>query len=214
MTRLAILGAGGHAKVVADAALLQGCASVVFFDDRWPQLDVIGPWCVNGALAALLTYSPSVDAAVVAIGDNEIRLTKQRSLMEAGLSLFTVIHPRAVISPLAEIGEGTVIFAGAVVNAFARLGLGCIVNTGATVDHDCELGDGVHVSPGSHLGGGVRIGRGSSVGIGASVKPGVSIGAAVFVGAGAAVVGDVADGLTVVGVPARPIVRSQSFPSS
>jgi hypothetical protein len=36
--RLAILGASGHGKVVADAAGLAGWDEVVFFDDAWPGL--------------------------------------------------------------------------------------------------------------------------------------------------------------------------------
>jgi sugar O-acyltransferase (sialic acid O-acetyltransferase NeuD family) len=212
VNHLAILGAGGHGKVVADAALLQGCSVIAFFDDDWPRVAATGPWPVSGTLTDLVASGP-VGGAVVAIGDNTVRLARQRTLAEAGIFLFTVVHPRAAISPFAEIGAGSVIFAGAVVNAFARLGLGCIVNTAATVDHDCVLADGVHLSPGAHLGGGVSVGLRSTIGIGASVKHGVSIGADVMIGAGAAVIDHIPDGMTVVGVPARPIVRLDSSSS-
>lgn len=202
MKQLAILGASGHGKVVADAALLAGW-SVVFFDDAWPRVSANGPWLVVGTTADLLRQANRFEGAVVAIGDNAVRLTKQRELVDNGVALISVIHRAAVVSSFAEVGAGCVIFAGAVLNPFARLGAGCILNTGAAVDHDCLLADGVHVSPGAHLGGGVIVGEASWIGIGASVKHGVSVGAGAVVGAGAAVVENVADGVAVAGVPAR-----------
>lgn len=203
MTRLAILGASGHGRVVADAALLSGWSEVIFFDDAWPHTRNNGPWPVEGKTADLLQRRTTFDAALVAIGDNQTRLSRQSELLAGKIMLATVLHPAAVVSPYARVGAGSVIVAGAVVNAFAVLGSGCIVNTGASVDHDCVLGDGVHVSPGAHLGGTVRVGEASWIGIGSAVKEGVSIGARVTVGAGAAVVDDIPDGLTVIGVPAR-----------
>jgi sugar O-acyltransferase (sialic acid O-acetyltransferase NeuD family) len=203
--QLAVLGASGHGKVVSDAALLAGWESVVFFDDAWPTVSAIGPWPVVGATAELLGAAAQYGGAVVAIGDNSARLKKQRELAYGRVILASIIHPASVVSRFAEIGAGSVVFAGAVVNPFARLGPGCIVNTCASIDHDCELDAGVHVSPGARLGGRVRVGEAAWIGIGAAVKQGISIGSGVVIGAGAVVVSDVADGLTVVGVPARPL---------
>lgn len=203
MKTLAILGASGHGKVVADAALAGGWDAIEFYDDAWPSLERVGPWPVSGSSAELLRKASAIDGAVVAIGNNRVRLTKMRELRMKGVPLVSVVHPAAVISRYAIIGAGCVVFAGAVVNAFAKLGAGCIVNTGATIDHDCELADGVHVSPGSNLGGGVVVGEATWVGIGACVRHCVSLGGDVIVGAGAAVVENVAPGATVVGVPAR-----------
>lgn len=202
MKRLAILGASGHGKVVADAAIAAGWGEIRFFDDAWPTLKHIGPWSVVGATNELLRDSDNVDGAIVAIGDNKTRLAKMRQI-SIGVPLTSIIHPAAVVSPYASIGIGSAVFAGAIVNAFARLGMGCIVNTGATIDHDCNLGDGVHVSPGANLGGQVVVGAATWIGIGASVKHCVSLGDHVVVGAGAAVVSDIVSGQSVVGVPAR-----------
>ena len=197
------MGAGGHGRVVADAALLSGWDEVVFFDDAWPETKVTGPWPIAGKSADVARNLANYKSVIVAIGNNAIRVNKQRQLEAQSMSVASVVHPSAVVSPYARIGQGTAILAGAVVNPFAVVGAACIVNTGASVDHDCVLGDGVHVSPGARLGGGVRVGEGSWIGIGAAVKEGVKIGANVMVGAGAAVVDEVTDGITVVGVPAR-----------
>ena len=199
MPSMAILGAGGHGRVVADCAEAAGWDEIVFFDDA----SVDGPGPVAGRADDLLERARDYDGVVVAIGDNATRLAWHRRLQERGLTPAVVIHPRAVVSSRCAIGPGSVLVAGAVVNIGARLGDAVIVNTGATVDHDCVLGDGVHVSPGANLAGGVVVGAESWIGIGAAVREGVQIGARVRIGAGAAVVTSVSDSATVAGVPAR-----------
>lgn len=201
--RLAILGASGHGKVVADIALLTGWSEVLFFDDAWPEITVVGPWPVIGDSQALLDQPSAYGGVVVAIGDNRTRLDKMRLFEEQGSQPVTLIHPSALISRYASVGKGTVICASAVINAFAEIGCGCIVNTGATVDHDCAIADGVHVSPGAHLGGAVRVDKATWIGLGACVKQCVQIGEDAIVGMGAVVIRDVPPEVTVVGNPAR-----------
>lgn len=205
MNRLAILGASGHGKVVADCAEACGWQQVVFFDDAWPEVSQNGHWPVAGTSEDLLAELASFAGVLVAIGSNSIRRDKLTMLEGEGASLITVVHPAAVVSQYAHIGTGSVVFAGAIVNADARLGSGSIINTGASIDHDCVLGECVHVSPGARLAGGVAVGDLSWIGIGAVVKQLVRIGESVIVGAGAAVVKDVGDSLTVIGVPARTV---------
>ena len=203
MKRLAILGASGHGKVVADIAERLGWSEIRFFDDRWPGHERNGVWPVVGDAAALLAAASGHDGVVVAIGDNAARLTRHRDLQRAGVEPVVLCHPSASRSPRAAIGAGSVLMAGAVVNVDSQLGEAVIINTGATVDHDCRLGDAVHLSPGAHLAGNVQVGAGSWIGIGAVVRQGVRIGSRVVVGAGAVVLNDVPDDATVVGVPAR-----------
>lgn len=208
MSSLAILGAGGHGRVVADAAECAGeWRDIVFFDKAWPQQNQNGPWPIIGDETAFFKRANQFDQVLIAIGDNSIRLERLRQV-PATATLATLVHPYATISRHADLGEGSVVFAGAVVNVGARVGRGSIINTGATVDHDCVLDDGVHISPGANLGGGVQVGRTTWVGIGASVKQYVHIGANVIVGAGAAVVDSFPDDVTVVGVPAQILIRS------
>ena len=205
MKRLAIVGASGHGKVVADCAELSGWDEIVFFDDAWPARTSLANWAVEGSSDALVARLNEFHGAVVAIGNNAIRREKCNHLALAGVTLVSIVHPSATISRYAQLGQGTVVLAGAVVNMDARLGTGCIVNTSACVDHDCVLGDFVHVSPRAALAGGVIVGDRSWIGIGAVARPLVRIGRDVQIGAGAAVVSDVPDNVTFVGVPARPI---------
>ncbi|PPA04925.1 acetyltransferase [Pseudomonas sp. MWU12-2312b] len=208
MKRLAILGASGHGKVVADTAECCGWQEIEFFDDAWPQQSFIGVWPVVGTTGDLLSRVKEFDGVLVAIGNNSIRRSKIDALKALGAHLPVLVHPSSTISRLAEIGSGTVVFASAVVNAYAIVGEGVILNTGCSIDHDCILGVCVHVSPGARLAGGVNVGDGTWIGIGACVRQMLNVGSNVVVGAGAAVVCSISDNMTVAGVPARKITRS------
>lgn len=205
MASIAVFGAGGHGRVVAEIALALGMEVSAFIDDAGG----IGP--VDGRPVLSLKRfleSRGGEGVALGIGGNVARAAVYERLRGGGVKLVSLIHPSAVISPTAVVGEGSVVMATAVLNASARCARGVIVNTGAIIEHDCELADFVHVSPNAALGGGVRVGARSHVGIGASVLPLIKIGADVRVGGGACVTRDVADSLTVVGVPARALSRS------
>lgn len=206
MSTLVVLGAGGHGRVVAEAALeTSRWRKVVLLDDRYPELSRAGGFEVVGTLADVADLAYGDREALVAVGANARRLGLLKGLLSGGWTLPVLVHPSAWVSRSAVLGAGSVVLAQAAVNGGAQLGLGAIVNTGATIDHDCQLGDGVHVSPGAHIGGEVAIGDLSWVGIGASVRHCIQIGSGATIGAGAAVVADVKDGHTVVGVPARQL---------
>jgi acetyltransferase EpsM len=206
---LVVVGAGGHARVVADIVRLLGRYSIVgYLDDVNPGRRGTS-WngaTILGGLDQLATLRASgVQAAVVAIGDCEARLRTAGRLADAGFDLPVFCHPHAVAAADAEIDAGTVLVAGAVVNPGARVGAHVIVNTSASVDHDCVIGDGVHIACGARLGGGVQVGRGSWIGLSAAVKDHVRIGAGTVIGAGALVLDDVPDGVIAYGVPAKVI---------
>ncbi len=203
MSRLLIVGAGGHGAVIAEAAAEAGdWEKIEFLDDNSVCSQVLG-FPVIGTVGNMMAHLGQSTSVLIALGNNIRRLELLDLAAGAGGRLATVIHSSAQISPSVSIGPGGAVFAGAIVNARARIGLGAILNTGATVDHDCFIGDAVHISPGANLAGEVTVGDCSWIGIGASVREGISIGRNCIVGAGAAVVTDVADGTKVGGVPAR-----------
>ncbi|MFM7051626.1 MAG: NeuD/PglB/VioB family sugar acetyltransferase [Planctomycetota bacterium] len=206
---IVILGAGGHAAVVAESAQAAGHAlHAIAARERPEAIAPLGalPWlgdpddpAVAARLDALVAAGVRLHAAV---GDAGLRM---RWFARFGAHAFaTVVDRSAIVSPSAAIGAGAFIAPRATVNARATLADGAIVNTGATIEHDCALGACSHVAPAAVLCGGVRVGQGSLVGAGAVVVPGIAVGANATIGAGSVVVRDVEASSTAVGVPARP----------
>lgn len=204
---LIIIGAGGHGKVVADAARMSNRWNrIAFVDDIYPKNKKCSSWDIIGSINSM-----SLDASaefVVAIGDNYTRFKVFSNLKGKGMKAASIVHPTAYISPDSVIGSGTVVLANAVINIGSSLGDCCIVNTSTTIDHDCVIGNSAHISPGANLAGEVNVGDFSWVGIGAAIRQQVCIGNDVVVGAGAVVLNDIADKLIVVGVPAKPLLAS------
>ncbi len=199
---LLIFGAGGHGRVVADAARAEG-ATGLLASDRNPTL-CVGELLPGIALHQIDAPLPAQAAALhVAIGHNTARERESRAL---GMQrLRTVCHPAGSVSPFAQLGVGCFVAAQAVVAPGAQLGVGVIVNHAAVVDHDCRIGDFTHIAPGAVLGGEVRIGPGVLIGAGAVVLPGRSVAAGAVVGAGAVVRNNIDSSGTWVGVPARRV---------
>ena len=197
MKKLAIIGASGHGKVVADIARRNGYKEIVFLDDN-DSIHECGGYPVIGKS----TEAGTIDAdVIIGIGNAGVRKQIQESLPDE--KLVTLIHPDAVVAEDVVIGKGTVVMAGAVINPGVRIGKGCIINTCSSVDHDCEVGDYVHIAVGSHLCGTVSVGSGTWIGAGATVSNNTSICTDCMIGAGAVIVNDIRESGTYVGVPAR-----------
>lgn len=208
--RLLVLGAGGHGKVVADAARASGgWDEIAFLDDRYPGLTMVGSWPVVGRFEDASAFVSQYPDAALGIGDNGFRAELFQALRSQGFALPAIVHPAAAISLDAKVGSGVVVFAQAVVNIGAVLEDAVIINSAAVVEHDCQVGGACHISPGAVLAGGVQVGGLSWIGMGAVVRQGLRIGSQVRVGAGAAVVTNIVDGDTVVGVPARPMTNKE-----
>ncbi len=189
-----LIGAGGHGKVIQEILKSNGVSLKAFIDDNREMKSLRG--------IPVLHSDDGLSPVIVSVGANNVR---KRIVQRLCCEFATAIHPSAVVSPSAVIGEGTVVMAGAIINADAVIGKHCIVNTGASVDHECVIGDYCHIAPHATLCGQVHVGEGALIGVGASVIPCVQVGAWSVVGAGAAVVSDVPDGTTVVGVPAKEL---------
>lgn len=198
MSKLFLYGAGGHAKVVAEIAELNGYEYIVFCEDE-PKKDKLLGYEVTGVLG-------ENEDCLLAIGNNSAREKLAKSLSNNFVKL---IHPQINISNRSEVGIGTVIMAGVTINVEATIGKHCIINTNASIDHDCVIEDYVHLSPNVALAGNVTIGEGTHVGIGACVIQGIKIGKWCTVGAGAVVIRDIPDGAIVVGNPASIIKQNE-----
>ncbi|MSR41787.1 MAG: acetyltransferase [Phycisphaerales bacterium] len=208
---LIMLGGGGHAAVVAESATRVGHARIAFAADQEPK-DLCAlygaTWC--GAILSERVANAVRDGTQLhaAVGDGALRMEWMAAL--GATNFATIIDPSAVVSSSAQVGAGVFIAVRAIVNARASIGAGSIINSGAIVEHDCVLANGVHISPGAILCGAVTVGALTHIGAGAVVLPGIRIGERARVGAGAVVTKDVADGLTVAGVPATTHIRASA----
>ena len=202
MKNLAILGAGGHGKVAANIAEQLGW-NIHFFDLAYPTVTHCGHWQVLGDEQSLIKHASRYDAVFVAIGNNEIRATKQQEIKALGFTITSLISPNATLSEYIEIGEGVLIVDNACINIGTTIADGVIINTGANIDHDNILGAYSHISPGVNIAGDVTIGQQSWIGIGSSIIHQITIADNVIVGAGAVIINDVPANVTVVGCPAR-----------
>lgn len=203
-----ILGAGGHARVVAEAAAILGLSVAGYLapqavdPDRAPHPRHLGD---DGAIPALLAAGHDF---ILGTGFVDGAGAARRAALVARIPedrLARLIHPRAMVSPSARIGRGVFLAVGAILGAGSRVDTGAILNSGAIVDHDCRIGVNSHVATGSRVAGGVTIGRNCLIGAGAVIRQGVIIGDGAVAAAGAAVIADVAPGSIVAGVPARPL---------
>ena len=119
-----------------------------------------------------------------------------------------IIARTAEVSNYVKLGEGTIIMNQSLLTVDIEAGDFFLCNYGCSVGHDCRFGDFVTLNPGARISGNVSVDECSTVGVGASVIQGVSIGKNTIIGAGAAVISDVRDGITTVGVPARPLEKT------
>lgn len=200
---LLVIGGGGHAKVVIDVARAAGFNPVAALDPGTTGSFCNGVEVVGDDDRAPELFAGGLRSCVIAIGDNRLRCRIAERLLEIGFIMPALVHPSAVVSPSAMIGDGSVVMPLAVINAAATIGRLVIVNSAAVVEHDCVLGDGCHVAPGTRLGGCVTVGRQTMIGIGSAVRPEARIGDHAVVGAGSTVIADVPAGSLAVGTPAR-----------
>jgi sugar O-acyltransferase (sialic acid O-acetyltransferase NeuD family) len=146
---------------------------------------------------------PAPEAAAI-VGAGGDRLAHWAGLADHGWSAVSVIHPGAHVSPSARVGAGCVVGPGAVIGATSELGEHVLLGRGSLLGHHAVLEAGATLNPGANVAGHVRVGRGVTVGMGAIVADHLEVGAGAMIAAGAAVVRDVAAGIRVQGVPARP----------
>jgi sugar O-acyltransferase (sialic acid O-acetyltransferase NeuD family) len=206
---IAIFGAGGLGRELLQVLRDLGipCAGFVV-DQEFPAPDAVCGVVVHRSVFAL-AENPSV-SFVIALGNPDARARAAAKLEhQIGSRFATIIHPRTWITDTVNIGPGSMVFGFTSITANTSLGRHVLINPGTTIAHDCELADFATLGPSCALAGGVVVEEGAELGIGVRVAPGVRIGRAAVIGAGAVCIRPVLPGTTVVGVPARPIVRDR-----
>ena len=188
--KLAIIGAGGHGKVVGEIALLNQYDTINFFDDKISEIKNF-PFGIVGNIELLKKNLKNYDDFFVAIGDNVSRCDKISWLKKEKKNLVNLIHPKSTVSKFSSIEAGSCVMANAAINAGTLIKEGVIINTSASIDHDCLIEDYALVSPTCSLSGNVKVGKFTHLGTGTSVHPGINIGQNVKTGIGSKIYKDI-----------------------
>ena len=202
MESLIVFGAGGHGRVVADAAFLEGCwTNIVVTDGNASTCQ--GELLPGFPLIQEQSARKLVAVIHIAIGNNIAR--QKIAATWNSQHLVSVVHPLAAVSRFSAIGFGCFVAAAAVVGPAANLGRCVIINHGAVVEHDVAIADFSHISENAILGGHVKVGQRALIGPGVVVLPSLTIGEDVTVNPGAVVSGNLLQPGIYSGNPARKI---------
>lgn len=210
MTAVLILGAGGTGRDVMDwlpelRAAGRPLEVLGFLDDDPAKRGLeIGGAKVLGPLTDIVRFP---DASIIdALGSP--RSYRGRPKLVAAFPdsrAVTVVHPLARVSSRAVIGAGSIIYPFAFIGPDVVLGRHVVVLSHGSLNHDVRIGDFAILASHVSLGGGATIGRACYLGMRATVREGIQVGDGALVGMGAVVTDDVPAGVTVVGMPARPL---------
>lgn len=213
--KVAIIGAGGHARVVYEILRHDKNMEVTAFVDsvlRGADEKIMGISVVGDHSVLPNLIKEGVKGFIVAVGDNEIRKQHFLNIQNMGLEPINAVHPTAHIAYNAKIGTGVVIATAATIVTGAKIGNNTIINTGAIIEHEDIIEENVHIGPGTSIAGRVTVKKGTFVGIGCTIKEYITIGKNAVIGAGSIVLKDIPDNAVAVGAPAKVIkIKNKEF---
>ena len=205
MSKLVLIGGGGHCKSVLDVALrMNEFEEIVITDpDIAPGSLILGCSVVGDDRCLDQLRHDGVDYAFITVGSVQINPLREKLAKKAtsyGFKFPIIQDPSAIVAGSAVIGDGTFIGKNVVINAEANVGKHCIINTGAIIEHECGVGDFSHISVGTILCGEVSVGDNCMIGTGSTVIQCINIGNSVVIGANSTVLTDVGDNMKCYGI--------------
>jgi sugar O-acyltransferase (sialic acid O-acetyltransferase NeuD family) len=214
---LVLLGASGNALDVLDVVDALNASAPTWevlgvLDDGRPRGHIWNGLTVLGPLSDL----HRLDGCwfINTIGSDQSFRLRPQLVANTGLPperFATLIHPRAAVSPHAQVGCGVLIQAGAVVAGNVTLDDHVAVGPGCLIGHDSVIGPHALLAPGAIISGFCQLGTACYIGAGAMLRQRVQVGAGALVGMGAVVLHEVADAATVIGNPAHPLRNHEAI---
>ena len=216
MEEIVLIGGGGHCKVIIEAILAAKKYDIIGIIDSGNSTIryLMGVPVIGGDNYLKRCFRKGVKfcfISVGSVGNPASRIRLYNKAKKIGFKFPNIIHPNAMISKFAVLGEGNYIAPGVIINTGAVIGNHCIINTGAIIEHDCRVGDFVHVAPGTKISGGVELKRYSHIGTGSSIREYLNIGENSIIGVGSVVVKDIGDNIVAYGNPCAK-VRLNKYP--
>lgn len=215
-TVIAVYGASGFGREIMPLVKAQYYA--MFSDVRFVFVDDGGEGnSLNDypilSYSEFLALNVTNKFVVLAIANSLIREKLIAKCEADEIDVLSVVADNAVVLDEVEIGEGAILCHFTQLTSNIKIGKQFHANIYSYVAHDCVIGDYVTFAPGVRCNGNIHIEDHAYIGTGAIIKQGTPskplvIGKSAVVGMGAVVTKDVPPGVTVVGNPARPLVKS------
>lgn len=209
MKKIAILGGGGHAKVVASIIMKLNNYEIIGYIDKHNNGEILSIPYIGDDDNFIRNQKNKVGFVALGIGQiksSELRKSIVKKYVDADYKFPPIISPTAIINYNLQVGNGTIIMDGVVINIDSQIGEYSIINTNSTIEHDCKIGDYVHIAPGVTMSGEVKIGDNCMIGVGSTIIQGISIISNVVLGAGSIVHKNITASGVYVGNPLRKIV--------
>jgi sugar O-acyltransferase (sialic acid O-acetyltransferase NeuD family) len=203
--KIYIVGAGTYGEAMCELANILGYNVEGFYDDDYEKH---GKLLMGVKIIDSFNNLKNEDFLdknfIVAVGNNKIRQNMCCKINKNGGHTPSLIHPTAVISPSAEIGNGVYIQAMAYIWTNVKINDYCIISPNVVIAHHSNIGEACLISTGTVVGASIKIKEKSFLGIGTIIVTGISeIGENSLIGAGAVVLKNVAPNSVMVGNPAR-----------
>lgn len=213
MDRIVIFGSGKHANVIAYNLNAQGLYHIAgyvttdsFCSDIVPGRRIFSGYKnFDEEMTFQVAQMFKTNYFAIGFGSMEYRKKLYMFLVSQGWKAPQIIHPSAIVSPDARIGDGVLIEAGCIVTPNPLIGDNVVVNTGSQVNHDNIIEDHVYIASGVVTSGSIRIGNNSLIDDGVIVTLERTIGSNCIIGAGSVVTRDIPDNVIAYGNPCKII---------
>ena len=214
MKEIYIIGASGLAKEIANYVLdvNYNIEGFVEKDENFTKKELIirgvaYPIIKESSFFKIILNIKYKPQAIIAVGLPFIR-NKIYTAYKDFCSFPNIIHPKATICDTSiEWGIGNIVAPGCILTTSIRIGSFNLFNISSTIGHDVQIGDYNVLNPLVSISGEVKIGNQNLIGCNAAIIQGIQIGNNNTIGMGAAVLKDIKDSLTIVGIPAKPVIK-------
>ena len=183
MKKVIIIGASGHSAEITDyithynnSVAPELCFDVVgYIDDNKENYDSYS--FVSPYLGTIQDHEVSEEAEyIMGIANIQFRRTIVENFLQKGAKFATLIHPSAIVSPSAIVGEGCVVAHNASIGPKAIIGNFNMLNSRCTIGHDSTIGNFNFIGPQVVLSGFTKVGNNNMFGVNSATIPTIEIG--------------------------------------